>query len=115
MKKRNPMKKGRIAGFLITWFILATVVYMLGIQRAWEWILYVYGGIVLVFGALFLLVNGGIGPLRDKEEEKPRLKVFNQGEDTRIFWAQVLLIIVMPPIVLLLGDYTYLLVTEYFM
>ncbi len=105
MKSREPMSNKKVFGLFLGWFLLAALLYALGIWQEWMWISYTFGGIVLVGAVLFLMVNGGIGPLKDKPGEEPRLKIFSLSENTRVFWAQMLLIITLPLILILLGDY----------
>lgn len=114
MRNREPMSKKRIAGIFFGWLLFCGLFYALGIQRQWVWVLYVYGGIVLLGAVMFLLVNGGIGPLRDKPGENPRLVVFRMHENTRVFWAQVLMVVTVPPVLVLLGDYCLIMIQTFF-
>ncbi|MPN49398.1 hypothetical protein SDC9_197019 [bioreactor metagenome] len=56
--------------YLILWFVVVSAVYYTAVSLEFIWIVPIYIGIVCVACVLFLLVNGGIGPIIKAEHKK---------------------------------------------
>lgn len=118
---------------LITWFILCAAGYYTAIHFEFEGIVIIYGIMSIVFGVAFFLVNGGIRPTvkvrpvqnpdtatrkqkkRDRYKsvnvmgegftEEPRGNIFSLSPEKQKFFAELFLILFLPPVFVLAADY----------
>ena len=127
------MKKQTKLALLVLWFVLCALGYYTAVHFEFGPIVIIYGAMSIVFGVGFFLVNGGIRSTvktspenvqdtssrkqkkRDRYkkenlsaqsiEEEPRDNIFRLSPEKQKFYAELLLILFLPPTAVLVADY----------
>ena len=127
------MRKELKLVLLIVWFILCGAVYYTAVHFEFEAIVIIYGIMSIVFGIAFFLVNGGVRPTvkiqsdaqddtatkkqikRDRykkrdtalsvDTDRMRINIFGLSPEKQKFYAELFLILFLPPVCVLAADY----------
>ncbi|MBQ9940515.1 MAG: hypothetical protein IJO74_03130 [Clostridia bacterium] len=128
------MKKQTKFVLLILWFILCLTMYYTAIHFQFEPIVIIYGSMSIIFGAAFFLVNGGVRPiikttavsredtsppkekkrnrykpantpLNNTPEDNDRINIFSLTPQKQKFFAELFIILFLPPTAIIIADY----------